>query len=131
MLSPLRLPELRSFPRSSDRGLIEAVEQRRTKEMGVWFVAANGAVTSVPSGTVQFSVDGSNEGEPVTVDAKGRAAWETSRLRVGKHRVAASYVPSVESTFLPTSIEKIHVVRRCHCEPNTDTSKFSGRSTTE
>ena len=95
------------------------------------FVAANGAVTSVPSGTVQFSVDGSNEGEPVTVDAKGRAAWETSRLRVGKHRVAASYVPSVESTFLPTSIEKIHVVRRCHCEPNTDTSKFSGRSTTE
>lgn len=82
------------------------------------FVAASGAgVKGFPSGTVQFAVDGSNVGEPITVDAKGRAIWETSRLKVGGHRVTASYVPSADSTFLPsTSPEKLQVVRRCHCD---------------
>jgi hypothetical protein len=37
----------------------------------------------IPAGTVQFTVDGSRVGERVKLDAKGRAAWETSRLKVG------------------------------------------------
>jgi Bacterial Ig-like domain (group 3) len=82
------------------------------------FVAANGsAAAGFPSGAVQFAIDGSNVGEPITVDAKGRATWERSRLKVGTHRVMASYVPALDSAFLPsTSTEKIHVVRRCRCD---------------
>jgi Bacterial Ig-like domain (group 3) len=75
------------------------------------------AVTGFPSGTVQFAVDDWNSGEPVTVDAKGRATWETSRLKVGTHQVTASYVPGAGSAFLPSaSLEKIHEVVRCFCD---------------
>jgi Bacterial Ig-like domain (group 3) len=82
------------------------------------FVAPNSsAATGFPSGTVQFAVDGLNIGEPVTVDAKGRATWETSKLRVGTHRVTASYLPGADSVFLPsTSLEKLQTVKRCFCD---------------
>ena len=78
------------------------------------FVAPHStAAKDVPSGTVQFAVDGANTGEPVKVDAKGRAAWQTSQLTVGEHRVSASYVPGTDSSFLPsTSAEKVHAVIR-------------------
>lgn len=33
-----------------------------------------------PAGTVQFILDGSNAGNPVTLDSNGRAAWSTSSL---------------------------------------------------
>jgi hypothetical protein len=81
------------------------------------FVAANSTrATGYPSGTVQFAVDGSNVGAPVMIDAKGRATWETSGLKVGMHRVTASYLPGTDSVFLPSvSVEKIHIVRRCPC----------------
>jgi hypothetical protein len=49
------------------------------------------AAMGFPSGTVQFTVDGSNAVEPITVDAKGRATWETSRLKIGVNRVTATY----------------------------------------
>jgi len=77
------------------------------------FVAANGsAATGIPSGTLQFAVDGSNVGEPVKVDATGRATWGTSRLKVGTHPVTARYVPSADTLFLPsTSLEKLHTIR--------------------
>jgi hypothetical protein len=74
------------------------------------------AATGLPSGTVQFAVDGANSGEPITVDAKGRATWETSRLKVGASRVTATYLPSEDSAFFPsTSLDRIHEVRRCPC----------------
>jgi hypothetical protein len=81
-------------------------------------VLANSATaTGAPSGTVQFAVDGTNAGGPVTVDARGRATWETSGLRVGTHRVTASYLPGADSVFLPsTSLEKVQTVRRCFCD---------------
>jgi Bacterial Ig-like domain (group 3) len=70
----------------------------------------------VPSGTVEFTVDGTTVPQPRTIDAKGRATWETSRLKVGEHRVTATYVPGAESAFLPsTSPEKLHLVQRCPC----------------
>ena len=66
----------------------------------------------VPSGAVQFSVDGSKLGELVELDAKGRAVWEASGLKVGSHRVAVRYVPAKGSMFLPSaSVEKIHTVK--------------------
>ncbi|MFI5394245.1 MAG: Ig-like domain repeat protein [Candidatus Binatia bacterium] len=74
------------------------------------------ASRGVPAGTVQFTLDGSKVGQRVKVDAKGQAKWETSRLKVGEHRVAASYIPSHGSVFMASSsVEKTHTVRRCPC----------------
>jgi hypothetical protein len=73
-------------------------------------------VTGIPSGAVQFTLDGSKVGEPVKLDTKGLATWETSRLRLGTHRVEAVYIPRDDSAFLPSSSPiKAHVVKRCVC----------------
>jgi hypothetical protein len=72
---------------------------------------------SRPGGAVQLAVNGVSAGEPVTVDAKGRASWETSRLKAGANRVTASSLPGADSGFLPsTSLEKLHEVNRCGCD---------------
>jgi hypothetical protein len=86
------------------------------------FVAANGTSTNDrPSGTVQFAVDGSDAGEAMTLDAKGRATWETSRLKVGTHRVTARYMPDADSIFLPSaSVARVHTVQRCPCGEASD-----------
>ena len=69
------------------------------------------------SGTVQFAVDGSNVAEPVHLNGKGGATWATSQLKVGTHRITASFVPDADSIFLPsTSPETIHEVKRCFCD---------------
>ncbi|MGA2352440.1 MAG: Ig-like domain-containing protein [Terracidiphilus sp.] len=85
-------------------------------------VFANSKTTpGVPSGTVQFAVDGANAGAPVSVDAKGRAIWETAQLKVGTHKVTASYIPGPDSVFLPsTSLEKLQTVKRCFCDAEHD-----------
>jgi hypothetical protein len=71
----------------------------------------------VPTGTVEFMVDGAKAGAPIKLDVQGRARWETSRLKAGEHRVTASYTPSPSSQFLASSSpEEIHVVIRCLCE---------------
>jgi len=92
-------------------------------QVGEWvtftasIVANSPGVTSLPSGTVQFAVDGSNVGEPVKLDARGGATWETSKLKAGTHRITASYLPGADTVFLPsTSLDTIHVVTKCHCE---------------
>lgn len=83
--------------------------------------AKSSTAAGVPSGTVQFAVDGANAGEPVNIDARGRATWETSHLKVGTHRVTASYVPGTDSMFLPsTSLEKLETVKRCSCIADRD-----------
>ncbi len=42
-------------------------------------------------GTVQFTIDGANAGDPVPVNAQGRATLVTNSLTVGSHRVEAAY----------------------------------------
>jgi hypothetical protein len=69
-----------------------------------------------PTGTVQFTVDGSKAGAPVKIDMNGRATWETSRLKAGNHRVAASYIPSGSALLNSNSPEIFHTVKRCLCE---------------
>jgi hypothetical protein len=70
----------------------------------------------VPTGAVQFIVDGSKVGEPVKLDAKGSARWETARLRVGLHRVVGRYIPGPGSALLAsTSPVNLHTVKRCLC----------------
>jgi len=47
-----------------------------------------------PAGTVRFALDGHKAGDPVTLDARGRAPWTSSGLRAGRHEILASYVPA-------------------------------------
>jgi len=100
---------------STTIGLTDDPEPSQDGERVIFtaFVAPNGsAAPRTPSGNVQFAVDGSNVGEPVKVDATGRATWGTSRLKVGTHPVTARYVPSADTLFLPsTSLEKLHTIR--------------------
>jgi hypothetical protein len=69
------------------------------------------SVTNVPSGTVQFIVDGSDFDKPVQLDAEGTAQLKTALLSVGDHRVAARYIPTKSVGFFPSqSFDKSHSV---------------------
>jgi lysyl endopeptidase len=62
------------------------------------------------AGAVQFMIDGERAGPPVQLEPEGQATW-TERLRPGKHKVTASYMPSEGSVFLPSSSpEMVHIV---------------------
>jgi hypothetical protein len=54
----------------------------------------------LPTGTVQFMLDGHNAGNPLSLDANGRASMSTSSLGVGEHQVQAVYQPTAGSDFL-------------------------------
>jgi hypothetical protein len=47
-----------------------------------------------PTGTTQFILDGGKVGNPVTLDANGRALWSSSGLQVGQHQIVAQYTPT-------------------------------------
>jgi hypothetical protein len=47
--------------------------------------------TGIPTGSVQFSIDGVDVGVPVTLNAQGRATYVTSSLPAGSHAVIAVY----------------------------------------
>ncbi|MFT3745268.1 MAG: MBG domain-containing protein [Pyrinomonadaceae bacterium] len=47
--------------------------------------------SAIPTGNVQFSIDGTNVGSPVALNASGTATYSTSALAVGNHPVAVSY----------------------------------------
>lgn len=66
----------------------------------------------VPSGTIQFMLDGYKAGDPVRLDGQGRAVWKTSSLKPGIDKVSASYTPSQGSAFLASSsLEQTHTVK--------------------
>jgi len=80
-------------------------------------VANSSAATGVPSGSVQFAVDGFNVAAPIPLNSKGGAIWGTPQIKVGTHKVTASYIPSADSVFLPsTSLDKLQTVKRCFCD---------------
>ncbi len=57
------------------------------------------AGTGVPTGTVQFSVDGVAVGGALPLDATGKATYSTATLTVGDHRVEAVYIG--DAAYLP------------------------------
>ncbi|MBV9280112.1 MAG: Ig-like domain repeat protein, partial [Chloroflexi bacterium] len=59
-------------------------------------VAPSGAGT--PTGTVQFAVDGANQGSTVTLNGSGQASLSISTLAVGSHTITATY--GGDGTFL-------------------------------
>jgi hypothetical protein len=69
-----------------------------------------------PTGTVQFIVDGGKVGNPVTLDANGRASWSTSSLQAGQHQIVAKYTPSGWGGLFTASSspEKSHTVIAAH-----------------
>ncbi|MFZ1011615.1 MAG: S8 family serine peptidase [Candidatus Sulfotelmatobacter sp.] len=78
----------------------------------VRFTATVVAGNGVPTGMVQFTLDGHNEGQPFPLDSRGQAIWKTSSLKPGKHNVTATFTPNPNSEFLPsTSPDEIHTVR--------------------
>jgi hypothetical protein len=82
-------------------------------EEPVTFTAMVEAGNGVPTGTVQFSLDGAKEGQPLQLDSKGQAKWRTTSLKPGKHKVTATYIPTPGSIFLPsTSADEVHTVVR-------------------
>ncbi|HEV7763547.1 MAG TPA: S8 family serine peptidase [Thermoanaerobaculia bacterium] len=68
--------------------------------------------TTIPTGNVQFLVDGEKAGAPIKLDTKGRAAFATSKLTANSHQIAAQYIPTAGSTFLASSsATELHTVR--------------------
>jgi sugar lactone lactonase YvrE len=71
-----------------------AVKSTAAFGQSVTFTAHVGVVapdTGVPTGTVQFQLDGQNLGNPAPLDASDTASLTTSPLPLGKHRVTAVY----------------------------------------
>jgi len=57
--------------------------------------------TGIPTGTVQFNIDGVDVGLPVTLNLQGRATFATSTLAAGTHIVIAKY--SGSTVFAPSA----------------------------
>lgn len=67
----------------------------------VTFSAHVGSTGEAPSGSVQFKVDGADEGSPQMLDGSGNASIDVSDLSVGNHPVSADFTsdnPDVKSS---------------------------------
>ena len=71
-------------------------------------VQAHGS--NVPTGTVQFSIDGSNVGSAVTLNGSGAGAYATATLTAVTHSVQAVYSPSTVNFITSTSSALSQVV---------------------
>ena len=57
----------------------------------VTFTATITSIAGTPTGTVQFAVDGTNTGSPVSLNSSGVATFSTSSLSGGTHVITAAY----------------------------------------
>jgi hypothetical protein len=55
-------------------------------------VTTTDTIAAVTTGTIQFKVDGTNIGSPVTLDSNGLASFSSSSLARGNHTITADYV---------------------------------------
>ena len=97
----------------ADSTAVSVTDDADPSQVGEWvaftaYVAANSTTfAGFPSGTVQFNVDGSNVGEPIKVDAKGRAMWQTSHLQ-GSRNIGwrPGTFPAQTASFCPARASK-------------------------
>jgi hypothetical protein len=61
----------------------------------------------VPKGMVQFLSEGKPVGDPVELDAEGRATWEARGIDPMKYAVAAQYLPARDSRLLESTSAQI------------------------
>jgi hypothetical protein len=83
---------------TQDRESVTFVAAVRMKKTGARIRVKEGQSI----GTVRFTLDGKVIEQPVYPDANGDATWKT-RLKTGKHAVAAAFTPSKELALLPSS----------------------------
>jgi hypothetical protein len=75
-------------------------------------VVKNAAPAAIPTGTVQFALDGKDTGAPVKLDGRGQAVWQNAPLETGVHQIGARYLPAQGSVYLAsTSLAVTHTVR--------------------
>jgi len=72
---------------------------------------ASSSTGTTPTGTVQFNIDGSNVGSPVTLSS-GTATYTTSTLTAGSHTVIAVYTPGSTSFVASTSANFTQIVNK-------------------
>jgi hypothetical protein len=64
-----------------------------------------------PSGQVQFMLDGKRLGEPIPLDARGRAASSPSGMKLGEHTLSAVYSGNVDGVSSSSGTpDRIHVI---------------------
>jgi hypothetical protein len=64
-------------------------------------------------GRVQFYFNGEPMGEPVRIDRFGRAQWTSPKLKAGKYKVSAKFLPARgdDGNLASRSFDLVHVVR--------------------
>lgn len=78
----------------------------------VTFTATVRSAAAVPTGAVQFVVDGADLGGPVTLDADGRATSPAVALTAGRHTVVARFLNQDGNFLKSRSAPFTQVVRR-------------------
>jgi lysyl endopeptidase len=74
---------------------------------------ARAAGKDIPTGSVQFMVDGRKVGKPQPLDRNGQAIWKAPHVQIDKQEVTARYIPNQKSKLLPSmSALKEHTVGR-------------------
>jgi hypothetical protein len=104
---------LTSISLRDDRGI------SRDKEMVTFTatVARHAAITrkefagkgerGVPTGAVQFTINGNSVGKPVKLDARGQAQLQLPRLKIEKQTIGAKYIPVKGGLFFPSSSRQL------------------------
>jgi hypothetical protein len=57
----------------------------------------------VPTGAVQFTLNGNSVGKPVRLNARGQAQLQLPRLKIEKQTIGARYIPVKGTLFFPSS----------------------------
>ncbi|MEQ1629534.1 MAG: hypothetical protein ABL873_03405, partial [Gallionella sp.] len=82
---------------------IETLTYTATVEHNTSYMPADLGAVAIPSGRVQFLLDGKPVARSVRLDAHGRASLKLSRAEVNERQVMARYLPDKGSRFLPSS----------------------------
>ena len=72
-------------------------------------VFSPGGATLVPTGSVQFEIDGTPDGNPVSLDSTGAASITTSTLGIGSHTITATYTNSDGLFASPSTSQSVAV----------------------
>jgi hypothetical protein len=88
-------------------------------------VTAKSPGSGIPGGTMQFKNGSANLGDPIPLDAAGKASYATAALAPGTHNITAVYTPGNGSYKTSTSQQLVQTVNRL-----TNTSLSSNQSTT-
>ncbi len=65
----------------------------------------------IPSGTIEYMLDGKRGGDAGKLDARGQATWRIPKMQPGKHQITVNFRPDRGSPYLPSSSQvEMHTV---------------------